>query len=88
MYSVYKEELFIPLIDTLEAKGHENSIAILGITRAFAKESFVDMLRARGFRYKKIPTSSMILSPNHSAAHDLSEIAIIIITRSPYTVNM
>lgn len=84
---VYKEELYKPLIDTLLAKGHQKTIAILGITRQFASESFFTLLRARGFRYKKIPQSTMqhVFDDQNSHVsmnkhkYDISHIGILVV---------
>jgi hypothetical protein len=54
-YSVYREELYDPLIRALDVVSHEQTVIFLGLTRIFAKPLFFERLRAGGFDYTLVP---------------------------------
>ena len=52
--SVYREDLYVPLIRTILGHMHASSLLILGLTRAFTKASFFTLISAHGLRYTRI----------------------------------
>ena len=52
--SVYRENLYVPLIRTILRHMHASSVLILGLTRAFTKGSFFTLMSAHGLRYTRI----------------------------------
>lgn len=81
--SVYKEELFEPLIKTIASKSHENTITILGMTRAFVSPKFFELLRTYGFRYTKIPHATLQGS-GLNTKHDIAVIGMFLLEKSPF----
>jgi hypothetical protein len=86
---VYRRELFLPLINTLEAKSYattngskKNTVIILGITRDFANEQFFTLLLQRGYKYRKVPQSSFHLTEAQRQRFDVSHIGILMIYKS------
>jgi hypothetical protein len=58
-YSVYKEDLYTPLVHTLLDLMHADSICFLGSTKQFTTPVFFQLLTRHGLVYKKIPHGSM-----------------------------
>jgi len=58
---VYREDLYLPLINALSATSHEGSYIFLGLTRLFIKPYFFDLLKQHGFSYQMIPQESLPL---------------------------
>ena len=63
--SVYHEDLYQPLIDSMIACSTPDSIILLGLTRDFMKPSFFDRLRVY-FDYSMIPHRSIRNDDEHS----------------------
>ena len=85
--SVYRRELFIPLINTLEAKSFsddqgKSTVIILGITRDFANEQFFELLRERGYKYRKVPQTAFQLTDSQRQRFDVSHIGILLVYKS------
>jgi hypothetical protein len=59
IYSVYREDLYTPLVRTLLDLMHANSICFLGSTKQFTTPVFFQLLTRHGLVYKKIPHGSM-----------------------------
>lgn len=57
--SVYREELYEPLIKSLQCLCKKESIILLGLTRLYAKPSFFHLLRLHGFKYTMIPMEAL-----------------------------
>jgi hypothetical protein len=57
--SVYREELYEPLIECLKLLCHEESVILLGLTRSFAKPDFFHLMRAHGLRYTMVPMEAL-----------------------------
>ncbi len=53
--SVYREDLYLPLIRAIKQQSHKNTLCFLGSTRQFTKPSFFHMLEQNGLGYKKLP---------------------------------
>jgi hypothetical protein len=60
--SVYREELYEPLINSLKLLCHEESVILLGLTRSFAKPNFFHLMRAHGLRYTMVPMEALPVS--------------------------
>eukprot|EP01031_Cornospumella_fuschlensis_P026366 gene26366-31853_t len=54
-----QEFLYEPLIKTMLNYSHEHGIMILGVTRAFVKSSFFDLLQKYGLSYRKLPAEML-----------------------------
>lgn len=84
--SVYRRELFVPLIRTLEEKSHSegasNTVIILGITRDFANEQFFSLLLQYGYKYRKVPQSAFQLTDTQRQRFDVSHIGILLVYKS------
>ena len=52
---VYREDLYLPLIETIKAQSHKGTVCFLGSTRQFTKPSFFRLLAEHGLAYKKLP---------------------------------
>lgn len=59
LYSLYKEELYEPLIRAMLRTSHAQSVFFLGVTRAFVKPRFFALLTAHGFTYRKMPANKL-----------------------------
>jgi hypothetical protein len=59
LLSVYREELYEPLIECLKLLCHEESVILLGLTRSFAKPDFFHLMRAHGLRYTMVPMEAL-----------------------------
>jgi hypothetical protein len=59
LLSVYREELYEPLIQSLKLLCHKESIILLGLTRSFAKPSFFSVMRSHGLNYSMIPMEAL-----------------------------
>ena len=84
-FSVYKEELFEPLIKTILSKSHEETVTVLGMTRAFVSTKFFQLLRQYGLQYQKIPLSTLQDS-GLNTKHDIAVIGFFFIQKSPFQV--
>lgn len=82
--SVYRRELFLPLIRTLEKKSHasKSTVIILGITRDFANEYFFTLLLQHGYKYRKLPQSAFSLSDEQRQKFDVNRIGILLVYKS------
>lgn len=58
-YSVYREELYEPLVKSLQLLCKKDSVIFLGLTRLYAKPSFFRLLRLYGFKYTMIPMEAL-----------------------------
>eukprot|EP01031_Cornospumella_fuschlensis_P026954 gene26954-32568_t len=56
---LYREFLYEPLIKTMLNYSHEHGIMILGVTRAFVKSSFFDLLQKYGLSFRKLPAEML-----------------------------
>ena len=56
---VYNSDLYIPLINAIDDISNMSTIIFLGLTRLFAKPTFFQLLRDRGFKYTMIPEESL-----------------------------
>ena len=55
IYSVYREDLYLPLIRAIKQQSHKQTLCFLGSTRQFTKPLFFHMLEQNGLGYKKLP---------------------------------
>jgi hypothetical protein len=53
--SVYKEELYLPLIKTIIHFSHNETVIILGMSKSFISSKFFDYLDENQIFYEKIP---------------------------------
>lgn len=58
-YSVYREDLYTPLVRTLLDLMHSDSICFLGSTKQFTTPVFFQLVNKYGLVYKKMPHGSM-----------------------------
>jgi 2-polyprenyl-3-methyl-5-hydroxy-6-metoxy-1,4-benzoquinol methylase len=56
---VYREDLYLPLIQTIKRQSHKQTVCFLGSTRQFTKPSFFTMLSEHGLAYKKLPSNML-----------------------------
>ena len=54
-YSVYRSDLYLPLVLTILRLGHERTITYLGMTKQFTTPAFFDCLIANDLQYRMIP---------------------------------
>lgn len=57
--SVYREELYEPLIRSLKLLCHQDSVILLGLTRSFAKPHFFRLMRSHGLKYTMVPMEAL-----------------------------
>ena len=55
--SVYREDLYLPLIETIKQQSHRSTLCFLGSTRQFTKPLFFHLLEKNGLAYKKLPSN-------------------------------
>jgi len=55
--SVYREDLYLPLIQTIKQQSHRSTLCFLGSTRQFTKPHFFHLLEKNGLAYKKLPAN-------------------------------
>lgn len=65
VFSVYHEDLYQPLIDSMIACSTADTVTLLGLTREFMKPSFFDRLRQH-FTYSLIPHRNIRADDEHS----------------------
>ncbi len=86
--SVYRENLYEPLIRTIEAKSHSNTKIFLGMTRAFVSPKFFQLLEKHNFVYRKVSKQMIEHSRLHNKRkHDTTLIGIFMIEKSPFTTS-
>lgn len=56
LLSVYREDLYLPLIQSIKLQSHRNTLCFIGCTRQFTKPLFFQMLEVHGLAYKKLPS--------------------------------
>ena len=76
---VYNEDLYLPLIHTLDRICLENSIIFLGLTRLFAKQKFFALLTESGFKYTMIPERS--LPEQYADEFSDRDVGLFVVTR-------
>ena len=59
---VYNNDLYEPLIQALDRLSDKNTMAILGLTRLFARPKFFSLLKSYGYKYTMLPELSLPLS--------------------------
>jgi hypothetical protein len=83
---VYKEELFEPLIRTIEKKSHAGTTVLLAMTRAFVSPKFFALLEQHNFDYCKVSTDKIKAGKLANARkHDESLIGIFALYKTPFT---
>lgn len=55
---VYREDLYVPLVDTMRSLLSPRAVVLLGLTRSFSKPLFFRLMRERGLRYTMVPLDS------------------------------
>lgn len=75
--SVYREDLYEPLISALLSCSHEDSVIFLGLTRQFSKPRFFELLAAQ-FSYKLVPHEAL---PGDYQAGSNTEIGLFVLQR-------
>ena len=55
LFSVYREDLYLPLILTILKYSHVHTVTYLGLTKQFMSPSFFECLRSHGLLYRMIP---------------------------------
>lgn len=58
--SVYREDLYLPLIKAIKQESHVNTLCFLRSTRQFTTPLFFRMLAEHGLTYKRLPTQNML----------------------------
>ena len=53
--SVYREDLYVPLILTILQYSHAHTVTYLGLTKQFMTPSFFESLSSHGLQYRMIP---------------------------------
>ena len=53
-FSVYREELYAPFVNSLLSCSHNNSVLFVGLTRSFATPKFFSIL-SESFSYTMVP---------------------------------
>lgn len=76
---VYNEDLYLPLIDSLDRLSKSNSIIFLGLTRLFAKPIFFSLLARKNFKFTMLPESS--LPEQYSDEFSGRDVGLFVVTR-------
>lgn len=74
---VYREDLFIPLIESIDAVSHSNTIIFLGLTRLFAKPCFFQLLTKYMFKYTMIPKNNF--NSKYSNEYESRDVALFVL---------
>mmetsp|Transcript_1939 Transcript_1939/g.3081 ORF Transcript_1939/g.3081 Transcript_1939/m.3081 type:complete len:214 (+) Transcript_1939:71-712(+) len=75
---VYREELYLPLIESLKSLSHPGTVIMLGLTRLFAKPLFFKLLRSNGFYYSMVPQQA--LPSDYSSESSGSDVGLFMCT--------
>jgi hypothetical protein len=78
IFSVYREDLYLPLINTLYSCSHSNSVIFLGLTRQFSKPLFFEVLR-KSFTFTLVPQHA--LSTAYGVGSGNEEIGLFILQK-------
>lgn len=83
--SVYKEELYLPLLRTILFFMHSESEVILGMSKSFMSPRFFDICKELRINYEKLPAASVksifIGSNMYPNLQDLDNIGIFSLSK-------
>ena len=74
---VYKETLYLPLIQSMLHVSDKDTVIFLGLTRLFAKKRFFSFLRDNGLEYTMLPSSCMPLE--YQQKYNLNDVGLFIV---------
>lgn len=59
IYSVYKEELYLPLIQTILQFSHSETVVLLAMSKSFISSKFFDYCKELRINYEKLPAATV-----------------------------